>query len=431
MLRPASQNSFRGALLGGSASPGGGFGGPQPKYEWDFANDKSLRDVRSGVVATFTRASTALGVGSNKLLQSFATNAARFVHDPVTGESLGLLVEPAATNLLLQSIDFDNASWSKSNTTITANNAVAPDGTTTMDKMVHTTGGADMRQTSATILSGTGTSSIFVKKGGHQWFRIILSDGTNSVSKWFDKVSGVVGATATAGAGALVGTPLVEDYGDHWRLRFSASGVTAAAVLMIMTNAVANASPAETSGGDGSHIWGAQIEAGAVATSPIITTTAQITRAKDVCVGSLLESIQNFTLLAEGLSLPVTSGGIGNVFFSVDDGDNSDRVKLEMNAAGDFDFETRDVGATQASVTFTPPTSTWKFAGRHTNNDFQAALDGTLGTPDTSGSDAFVNRAVLGAMESAGIIGQAGVPIAKAAIYDTPLADNLLQELTR
>lgn len=40
------------------------------------------------------------------------------------------------TNLLLQPTVFDNAVWAKSGTTVTANAGVAPDGTTTADKII-------------------------------------------------------------------------------------------------------------------------------------------------------------------------------------------------------------------------------------------------------------------------------------------------------
>ena len=61
---------------------------------------------------TFTRASDATRVASNGL------------------------IEKVRTNLVLQSQTFDNASWTKTTdgqVTITANAAVAPDGTTTAE----------------------------------------------------------------------------------------------------------------------------------------------------------------------------------------------------------------------------------------------------------------------------------------------------------
>jgi hypothetical protein len=82
----------------------------RPTLNLDFAKTKSL-DPR----ITFTRASTATYVGSNGLIQTAASGVARFDHNPTTGESLGLLVEPARTNLLLNS-----ATLSTQSATVTA-----------------------------------------------------------------------------------------------------------------------------------------------------------------------------------------------------------------------------------------------------------------------------------------------------------------------
>ena len=52
---------------------------------------------------SFTRASTGTFVSADGLIKTASTNEARFDHDPATGESLGLLLEKAGTNLLLNS----------------------------------------------------------------------------------------------------------------------------------------------------------------------------------------------------------------------------------------------------------------------------------------------------------------------------------------
>jgi hypothetical protein len=59
-----------------------------PTLDLDFANSKTL-DPR----IDFTRASGGSYVGADGLIKYAGVNEARFDHDPVTGESLGLLVE--------------------------------------------------------------------------------------------------------------------------------------------------------------------------------------------------------------------------------------------------------------------------------------------------------------------------------------------------
>jgi hypothetical protein len=75
-----------------------------PSLDLRFADNKSLTDAKTGAsLVTFTRASTGTYVGSDGLLKTATTDEARFDHNPTTGESLGLLVEEARTNLLLNS----------------------------------------------------------------------------------------------------------------------------------------------------------------------------------------------------------------------------------------------------------------------------------------------------------------------------------------
>ena len=113
-----------------------------PDLDLQFARDLAL-DHR----ITFTRASTATFVGSNKLIQSASNNVARFDHDPATGESLGLLIEEERTNHIRASEDFTAATWSSTSSQMTAsaNQTTAPDGTTTADKLIEGTGTVNPR----------------------------------------------------------------------------------------------------------------------------------------------------------------------------------------------------------------------------------------------------------------------------------------------
>ncbi|MCO6981866.1 phage head spike fiber domain-containing protein, partial [Pseudomonas aeruginosa] len=68
-------------------------------------------------------------------LMTAAANVARFDHNPITGESLGLLIEEQRTNLLNWSQEFN--SWPINlNTAVAANTTVAPDGTITGDTLI-------------------------------------------------------------------------------------------------------------------------------------------------------------------------------------------------------------------------------------------------------------------------------------------------------
>jgi len=75
-----------------------------PTLDLRFASSKSLTDYVSGQnLITYTRAGNATFFDANGTIQTAGANVARFDHNPATGESLGLLIEEARTNLLLNS----------------------------------------------------------------------------------------------------------------------------------------------------------------------------------------------------------------------------------------------------------------------------------------------------------------------------------------
>jgi hypothetical protein len=75
-----------------------------PTLDLRFASSKSLNDYVSGQnLITYTRAGNATFFDANGTIQTAGANVARFDHNPATGESLGLLIEEARTNLLLNS----------------------------------------------------------------------------------------------------------------------------------------------------------------------------------------------------------------------------------------------------------------------------------------------------------------------------------------
>ena len=111
----------------------------KPSLNLNFARSRAL-DPR----ITFTRSTIATYVGRDGLIKYAGVNEPRFDHDPDTLESLGLLIEESRTNIALYSQEFNNVYWNKSGggnpgTAVTANQAVAPDGTITADYIDYTT----------------------------------------------------------------------------------------------------------------------------------------------------------------------------------------------------------------------------------------------------------------------------------------------------
>jgi hypothetical protein len=72
----------------------------------DFPNVRPSLDLRFALAKkldpriTFTRGSTGTYFGSDGLMRTAGVNEPRFDHDPITGQSLGLLIEESRTNLV-------------------------------------------------------------------------------------------------------------------------------------------------------------------------------------------------------------------------------------------------------------------------------------------------------------------------------------------
>jgi hypothetical protein len=228
-----------------------------PSLDLRFADNKSLVDAVTGAsLVTFTRASSGTFVGSDGTLQTATTNEPRFDHNPTTGESLGLLVEEARTNYLLQSQDFATT-WGGANITIASDSTTAPDGTTTADTLTHVTAASERSQTSQSFTAGSAvTVSIFAKKNTSDFFRFELG---NVVSCWFNLNTGVTGSNQAGSGNVLFSAKSIQPFPNGWYrcvLTCTTSTITTVSVKLFATNTDGNSSSINSS----VYLWGAQLE---------------------------------------------------------------------------------------------------------------------------------------------------------------------------
>jgi hypothetical protein len=224
----------------------------------------SLKPTDGSGDLTFTRASTATRVNEDGLIESVATGVPRI---DFTGGGCGkLLLEPQRTNLALRSEEFDNGSWVKVATTVTANTTTSPDGTTTAEKIIPsaTLSSHSIYQNIGTI-GDVRTLSCFVKKVDYRY--VSLQYGTASSRFDFD--------TLTFSGGTNTGYDVLP---NGWYKIYATltATVNARATILIPDN-LGNISYVGD-GTSGTFVWGAQLEAGSYPTSYIPTTTTAVTR---------------------------------------------------------------------------------------------------------------------------------------------------------
>jgi hypothetical protein len=373
-----------------------------PTLNLDFANTKTL-----GPLVTFTRASSATYVGSDGLIKTAAVNEPRFDHNPTTGESLGLLVEEQRTNSFLQSQDF-STSWSNVGSSENTNVSVAPDGTQTADALVDTAINETHNFTqnlSGLAGSTTHTFSCFMKKGSTNYG--VLGFAPNSswgigtgASVFFDLNNGTVG-TASNATGTIQALP------NGW-YRCTATATTVAtpgtATMRIGSSLTGTAQTYTGAGDEAIYTWGAQLEAGAFATSYIPTTTAAATRNADVAniTGTNFSSWyrqDEGTVFAEWKCDPSTGSHWPNPAY-FDDGTNNNYIGLQYRLPGAKTIRLNVVSGGVSSVSTTTnaytPGQSGKTAAAFKANDFGVVLAGSTVATSATGSMPLVTTARIG-----------------------------------
>ena len=415
--------------------------GNTPTLDLNFALTKAL-DPR----ITFTRASTATFVGSNGLIQTAASGVARFDHDPATGESLGLLIEEARTNLMLRSEEFDNSHWVKQNVTATANNTVAPNGATTADLILETAINSNHAVYTNPVTFTTATQSFYVKPNGrtnvslrflftpNDWVATVFSlTGAGSITQ--------TSASATNSFSAVGRT--ITDAGNGWyRISMTAtqaSRATYANAFDLCTTSTPTLTPAdgtESYLGDvtkGVYIWGAQLEAGSIPTSYIPTVASTVTRAADVATltGANFTSWFNAsagTIYTKGRGPAVVGGSQPNIW-AFDDATSVNFMLARVSGTGAtstvFVGVSSTVVATLVSSSFTLR-STFNQASAYALNDFATTVNGGAVATDTLGAVPVVTKATFGSRAGFWLNGT----IARFTYYPTRLSNVALQALT-
>lgn len=223
---------------------------------------------------TFTRASPATYFDAKGVMQSATNNVPRIDYDPVTGECKGLLIEEARTNLLTYSEQFGDATWVKSEVTITADPVVAPDGTTA-DKVRCSVNNAVHRvMYIVTTASGVVVvASVFAKAGEYDGLCIL--ETVDNGATYFNLSLGSI----------ISGNGGIEPVGNGWYrcwTYWTTSDTSAVVQFRVVSDGSTTNSIFTGDGTSGIYLWGAQLEVRAFPTSYIPTTTTAVTRAADV-----------------------------------------------------------------------------------------------------------------------------------------------------
>jgi hypothetical protein len=314
------------------------------------------------------------------------------------GQKFGILIEPAATNLIPDSQDFDGPTWGDFASTETNDAATAPDGTTTAASVV-ADAGSNFHQiftnSPPTVVAGTTyTYSVFLQDHGTpankaRWANVFVNSDTDN--DWFGAIVDLAtGAVTQSGNGSLstLSAVSVRFIGFGW-YRVAITGIFGTGVTMYAAvGFVDSATPSvlavngtysfTATGSETFYVYGTQLESGAIATSYIPTAGSTATRAIDdvtVATSTLPYSATLGTIYFDGM----TAMGAGDqVAWQLDDTTANERLLFWRQSDNDPQFSIVDGGVDQDQVDAGTLASNQRvqFSAAWAVNDVDVSLNG-------------------------------------------------------
>lgn len=316
-----------------------------PKLALDFTTG-SL-DPRVTFTRTTNATAPATYVNSAGHVTSSADNQPRFDYSPTTLSCKGLLIEESRTNAMRQSQTFD-VTWTPVSATFAAGATTSPDGTVNGYKLEEdaTNAAHYFQQSCSTVSGSTYTASIYIKAAERSviYFRFATVNKYGYFDVSTQTVSGLSSGT----------TGIIEDAGQGWYrciLTFTTTYTGSAEAFRVYASPAAGTAGYQGVLGYGLYAWGAQLEAGAFATSYIPTTTTALTRNADVATmtGTNFSSWFNasqgsFEFVGD---LPALFNG--PTFIKADNGTETERYFLYGNSSFSPTIVVTDGGASQTT----------------------------------------------------------------------------------
>ena len=326
-----------------------------------------------------------------------------------------ILAEPQRTNEIVQSENFSDASYAKTNATLTGG-FVSPSGDTTAYKMTATAVNGQVRFGEAFSNTDVKAVSVFAKANTSTSKLTIVEQNYIGTTAIFDLNLGTVVSSTTTSS-------KIENYGNGWYrciiTQAYSSGQTS--VVFALRSATV----------DSLLLWGAQAETGTFASSYIPTSGSAVTRNQDLFtrdgIGSLINDSEGVLFLE---AARLSSADNTSIIWSISDGSNSNAVSLYYASTGvkvDI-FNSTGTKTLQHSMSLTEQANFNKLAIKYKSNDIALWVNGNEVATNTdaislSGLNELISSYGSGSFNFFGKIKQ-------LQVYKTALTDAQLTSLT-
>jgi hypothetical protein len=304
---------------------------------------------------TTTRGSIATRVNKEGLIEVVGNDVPRI--DYTDSADGALLLEPQITNLITYSEDFSNAAWTKSNSSITSNSVISPDGTLNADELKVTSSGGNIYDNVGG--SGDGVFSVFAKYKDVQYIRL-RSTGSYA---FFDIKNGVLGGTINTIDSKI------EKYPNGWyKCSVIGNNTNSLAQFFVSSDGV-------NVGLGNVYLWGAQFEANSYPTSYIPTNGSAVTRVADTASGAGNSEVFNDSEGVFYINTASLSNDGTNRQISISDGNTSQRVYFGFRVnSNEFILSSRDSSYLIANVS--DVTNFNKYVFQYKSGNFKAFVNG-------------------------------------------------------
>lgn len=353
-------------------------------------------------------------------------NVPRLTYQNGGGGCPSLLLEKQSTNLVTYSEQFDDASWSLGNASITANATTSPDGTQNAEKLYTNTATSthQIRKTISSVTAQNYTMSIFAKKGELNYIRF-WEDGQTGKQAYFNLNTGVATNVDMTSAS-------IENMGNGWFrcsavVAIPASGVFGYRVLLTPDGTTTSFTG---NGSDGVFLYGAQLEASSYPTSYIPTTSSSATRVADACFKTGISSLigqQEGSLFAQ-VSIP--NGAEGSRAIAVQGGSDRVGITVDGTSVGFFIVNSSGVVYSVATTIAWQPTNKLAVAYKSGNSTLYVNGSAVLTTTASFTLGGAMANVYLGQYEFAPGTGQNGQSQSQAILFPTRLTNAELALLT-
>ena len=395
-------------------------------------------ELRSSATA-YTATTTSPIVKYQPVLQTAASGEARFDHDPVTGESKGLLIEEARTNLSRYSVPVTG--WSANPDVEFMGYEVAPDGTIAAPYYMQLGTGSDAsnNNTDITISASSSTNyciSCFVKQAPDGYNKAHIYNfftGSSTKGSRFEYTfsTDTIGVYTADGGGVVPFNYGREFVGNGWvRVWYVVNDANSGLNTNLGTRLYVGGR--DTSNYRGLIFWGFQVEVGSFPTSYIPTSGSTVTRAvEQVTMSNIASELngQEGTLYVEATPPDYNLGDQRLV--SIGSSHSNVVEMFREYGSTNFFFAIRHAGTTisQGSTAWAADTTAKAVIG-YKSGDIGFAADGSLIMTNTgtfAGME--MNQMLIGRTFQGGASAWSG-EIKKIAYYPQKFTNATLQAMT-